>query len=321
MFKFKQQKTPRIFFATDIHGSETCFRKFVNAAAAYSADALIMGGDVTGKQLALVVHEHGRWRIGDARSGEWLDSREAVDAECKRLSAAGLYPIVISTEEEQTLLTDAAALEERFAQERLDRFQAWMELAAERLAPRGIPCFVIPGNDDDRAIGEIVDRAEWVTNAEGKVVDVSGHEMISWGWSNPTPWDTPREQSEEELAASLSAMVERLERPESAIFNLHCPPYQSGLDGAPALDENLKPITRGGHIEMLPVGSTAVRDAIERTQPLLTLHGHIHDCRAMKQIGRTMCINPGSDYQTATLRGAIVQVAPSAVAAWTLTTG
>jgi uncharacterized protein len=160
-----------------------------------------------------------------------------------------------------------------------------------------------------------------VTNPEGEVIDVDGHEMISWGWSNPTPWDTPREQSEPELSANLDGMASKLRQPEDAIFNLHVPPYQSGLDDAPALDDNLKPKTSGGQVAMLPVGSTAVREAIERYQPLLGLHGHIHDCRAIKRMGRSICINPGSDYQTSQLRGVIVQLGQHDVSAWTLTTG
>jgi uncharacterized protein len=319
--KRRKRPTPRIFFATDVHGSETCFRKFVNAATAYSAAAIILGGDITGKQLALVIEENGGWRVGRDRAGERLETREELKALENRFSAAGMYPIVVSADEEAALLDDPDALDRRFARERLARVEAWMALAADRLRPHGIECYVSPGNDDDRAVAEILDRAEWVRNPEGEVVDVHGHEMISWGWSNPTPWDTPREQSEEELGASLSAMASRVRDLEAAIFNVHCPPYRSGLDAAPALDPKLKPITRGGQIEMRAVGSTAVRGVIERYQPLLCLHGHIHDCRAMKHIGRSMCINPGSDYQTATLRGAIVQIAPHEVTAWTLTTG
>jgi Icc-related predicted phosphoesterase len=268
-----------------------------------------------------VVAENGGWRIGEGPSAERLDSTEALEAAQKRLSSGGLYPIVLAPEQARALAADPAAIERRFTEERLARVRAWMELAEERLRPLGIPCFVSPGNDDDREVAAVIDRASWVANPEGEVIDVGGHEMISWGWSNPTPWDTPREQSEPELGVHLNEMASKLRDPETAIFNLHCPPYQSGLDDAPALDENLKPITSGGQLTLLPVGSTAVRDAIERYQPTLGLHGHIHDCRAMKRIGRSTCINPGSDYQTATLRGAIVQLSERDVSAWTLTTG
>jgi Icc-related predicted phosphoesterase len=317
----KDGSTFRIFFATDVHGSETCFRKFVNAATAYSADAIILGGDITGKQLALIVEENAGWRIGADRDVERLESRQSLEVARKRLSAAGMYPIVVTPDEERQLVADRIAVEERFRRERLGRVASWMSLAEERLRPAGIPCFVSPGNDDDRDVAQIIDQAGWVQNPEGKVVDLGGHEMISWGWSNPTPWETPREQSEGELGKHLTAMASQLRDCEGAIFNLHCPPYQSGLDVAPALDANLKPIIRGGEIDQKAVGSTAVRRAIERYQPLLGLHGHVHEARAMKRIGRTMCINPGSDYHTATLRGAIVQVSAHKVDAWTLTTG
>lgn len=321
MLRRRKQPTARLFFATDVHGSETCFRKFVNAAKAYKADAIILGGDITGKQLVLIVADNGGWQIGEGSTAERIDSVEALEAARKQLSSGGLYPIVVTPDEARALTDDPAAIERRFTEERLARVRAWMELAEERLRPAGVACYVSPGNDDDREVTEVIDRARWVSNPEGKVIDVGGHEMISWGWSNPTPWDTPREQSEPELGVHLNEMASELRDPENAIFNLHCPPYQSGLDDAPALDENLKPRTRGGQLLLLPVGSTAVRDAIERYQPLLGLHGHIHDCRAMKRIGRSTCINPGSDYQTATLRGAIVQLSERDVSAWTLTTG
>jgi Icc-related predicted phosphoesterase len=293
----------------------------VNAAKVYEADVIILGGDITGKQLSLIVEEKGSWRIGTDKEKEILRTGEAMEGARKRMSASGMYPIVVTPDEEGRLIADRNEVEARFKTERLIRVASWMALAAERLKGLGVRCFVSPGNDDDQDVAEIIDQADWVENPEGKVVELGGHEMISWGWSNHTPWDTPREQSEDELGANLTAMASQLVDPAGAIFNLHCPPFRSGLDEAPALDSTLKPIIRGGQIDMIPVGSTAVRSVIERYQPLVALHGHIHECRAMKRIGHSMCFNPGSDYHTGVLRGAIVQLAPHKVDAWTLTTG
>jgi len=293
----------------------------VNAAKVYEAEVIILGGDITGKQLSLIVEEKGSWRIGTDNDKEILKTGEAMEASRKRMSAAGMYPIVVTPDEEVRLTADRTEVEARFKRERLHRVASWMALAAERLKGLGVRCFVSPGNDDDQDVAAIIDEADWVENPEGRVVELGGHEMISWGWSNHTPWDTPREQSEDELGAHLTAMASQLTDPAGAIFNLHCPPFHSGLDDAPALDSTLKPIVRGGQIDMIPVGSTAVRTVIERYQPLVSLHGHIHECRAMKRIGHSMCFNPGSDYHTGVLRGAIVQLAPHKVGGWSLTTG
>ena len=309
MLKRNKRPAPRIFFATDVHGSETCFRKFVNAAEAYSADAIILGGDITGKQLVVIVADNGGWRIGRVHDARASTARRRSTRRSSQLSAGGLYPIVVTPEEERALADDPAAVEERFTTERLERVRTWMQLAEERLRPQGIPCFVSPGNDDDREVAQVIDELVGRT-PEGDVVEVSGHEMISWGWSNHTPWDTPREQSEAELGGGprrdgISAPGSRGGDLQPALPAVPIRARRrAGARRDPEADH------RAAASELQPVGSTAVRDAIELYQPLVGLHGHIHDCRAMKAIGRSMCINPGSDYQTATLRGAIVVLAP-----------
>jgi Icc-related predicted phosphoesterase len=70
-----------------------------------------------------------------------------------------------------------------------------------------------------------------------------------------------------------------------------------------------------------PVGSTAVRAAIEEHQPLLSLHGHIHESGGAVRIGRTLAINAGSEYGEGVLRGVLVTVGGGKVLRYQATTG
>src|SRR6266581_2354093 len=101
MFRRQKRPTLRIFFATDVHGSDACFRKFVNAAVAYSADAIILGGDITGKQVAMIVEDNGGWRIGEDRAADRLETTDALVATQRRLHAVGMYSVVVTVEEEE----------------------------------------------------------------------------------------------------------------------------------------------------------------------------------------------------------------------------
>jgi hypothetical protein len=167
---------------------------------------------------------------------------------------------------------------------------------------------VSPGNDDEMEVDDVIRRAELVELGEGRMVEIEGFTMISTGWSNPTPWKTHREESEESLAERIDAMASQVPDKSHAIFNLHCPPYQSGLDEAPAIDADLR-LLHGGRA-LRPVGSTAVRKAIEKHQPLISLHGHIHESKGAIKIGKTLAINPGSAYEEGMLMGAIIQLDP-----------
>jgi hypothetical protein len=193
-----------------------------------------------------------------------------------------------------------------FQEVMLEGVDRWMKLAAEKLRGTGIRCFVSPGNDDEMEVDDVIRRAELVELAEGRVVEIDGFSMISTGWSNPTPWNTHREESEEQLARRIEEMASQIQDSSRAVFNLHCPPYKSGLDEAPAIDADLK-LLHGGRA-LRPVGSTAVRQAIEKHQPLISLHGHIHESKGAVKIGKTLSINPGSAYEEGMLMGAIVQL-------------
>jgi Icc-related predicted phosphoesterase len=140
------------------------------------------------------------------------------------------------------------------------------------------------------------------------------HEMISTGWCNPTPWNTYREEPEESLFRRIDDMVKELKDVPNSIFALHAPPYDSDIDEAPELDKNMRPVDGGQ--KLIHVGSSAVRDAIMKYQPLLGLHGHIHEARGASMLGRTLCINPGSEYTEGILDGAIVELDKDKVKKW-----
>src|SRR5581483_12282601 len=133
--------------------------------------------------------------------------------------------------------------------------------------------------------------------------------VASCGDVTPTPWNTEREYSEEVLGQRLARMMDAVPPGAKVVANFHNPPYSSGLDFAAELDANLTPVLRGGRPSIVPVGSKAVRDAINKYKPVVGLHGHIHESRAAQKIGATLCLNPGSDYSADVLRGVIVDIA------------
>jgi uncharacterized protein len=295
----------KIFFATDIHGSEICWRKFLNAAAFYKADMVVLGGDVTGKIMVPITAYPGYWEVTIRGERIRLENRqELLEAE-QRIRDRGSYPAVVTPEELQALDSEHA-IDRRFSAEMTRSLDRWLDMADGKLRGGQIPCILNGGNDDFFEIDPILESSPCVTFAEGKVIDLDGFYMVSMGYTNPTPWNTFREAPEEELTAKIDAVASKVPDMGRTIFNFHAPPYGTGLDEAPALDESLRP-THGGAV-MKAVGSTAVRDAITRYQPPLSVHGHIHESRGVAKMGRTLAINPGSSYSDGVLQGAMIDL-------------
>jgi uncharacterized protein len=314
------RKGKRIFFATDIHGSDRCFRKFINAGRFYGVDYLILGGDITGKSL-VPIERTARGFSAQFNDHQYIDiddgEREALE---QRIRDHGQYPYV-GDRDELLALEDAAHRDRVFRAAIVEGIRRWVELAEERLQGSGVRCFITPGNDDYFDIDETLRHSSVVEFVEGSTVTLDEHEMITSGYSNITPWDSPREMPEEQMLDRLKAMSARVSDPENLIVVLHPPPFDTLLDHAPALDEDFVVQLEGGSPKLVPVGSTAVRSFIESTQPLLGLHGHVHESRAAESIGRTLCINPGSEYTEGTLAGAIVTLGENRVLAHQLVVG
>jgi Icc-related predicted phosphoesterase len=299
----------KIFFATDIHGSEVCWRKFLNAAAFYKADLVVLGGDVTGKAMVPVVAHNGYWQVTVRGQTHRLDTREELAGMLTRIRNSGFYPAMVTPDELRHLSQEEGAVDRRFTTEMISSLDRWLDMADGKLRGGDVPCILNGGNDDIWEIDEVIESSPCVSFGEAKALDLGGgFHMVSCGWTNPTPWDTFREAPEPELAVRIEDVISKLPDMERTIFNFHAPPYGSGLDEAPALDSSLRP-THGGAV-MKPVGSTAVRDAILKHQPLLSVHGHIHESRGVKRMNRTLAINPGSVYGDGVLQGAVIDLDP-----------
>jgi Icc-related predicted phosphoesterase len=299
--------TTRLYYASDIHGSEVLWRKFLAAASAYRAGVLVMGGDVTGKVVVPLVED------GDAFRVELFGERQLVAAgdleETEhRIRSNGMYPYRMSPAE----VDRVAGLPEDdreawFGDVMRETFARWLALADERL-DAATRCFVMPGNDDPPGVDRAIDEAAKVEACDGRIVEFEGYTMVSLGYSNPTPFDSPRELPEDELYRRVAALADQVDDLGRCVFNLHVPPHDSSLDTAAALTDDLEVVMSGSAPKMIPVGSTAVRELIERYQPMLSLHGHVHESPGATRIGRSLCVNPGSDYHTGRIAGCLFQL-------------
>jgi uncharacterized protein len=296
----------RIFFATDIHGSDVCWRKFLNAGAFHKADVLIMGGDMTGKAMVPITESNGGWEVTLQEQRHTLATDDELRAMEKRIRDRGYYPIRLTLDELAAWSADPALVDARFKDEMLRSVEAWMALADERLGGTSIRCVVSPANDDMFEIDPIIDRAQHVQLGEANTISLDGFTLVSTGWANPTPWNTFRELPEDELRTRIDSLVATVPDRSRAIFNFHAPPYASNLDAAPQLDADMKYVAGGQ--ALVPVGSKAVRESILEYGPALSLHGHIHEGKGAVKLGRTLAVNPGSSYEDGVLQAAIVDL-------------
>ncbi|MGA2461945.1 MAG: metallophosphoesterase [Candidatus Bathyarchaeia archaeon] len=315
----------RLFFTSDVHGSEVCFLKFLNAAKYYQPDAIILGGDITGKMIVPIVEQRdGSFTSDFVGSKVVMHSQQEREALEKNIRNSGYYPYLTDPTEMEKLESDKKLVDELFTKVMAQGVKRWVTIAEERLKDSKVKCYISPGNDDRFDIDEMLKSSPIVLYPEDEVVRVDDvHEMITTAWTNTTPWHSPRETTEEKLAEILDRMLSKVERMENCIFNLHCPPHGTPIDLAPDLDETLKPKVSGGggSVSMVHVGSLAVRQAIEKHQPLIGIHGHIHESRGFVKIGRTLCLNPGSEYGEGILRGAIINLDEKRIKSYLLTQG
>jgi Icc-related predicted phosphoesterase len=312
-----------LFFATDLHGSLVCFKKFLAAAEFYGADVSILGGDMTGKMVVPVVRgARGTYRARVA--GREIEvGEDEVGALETRIADAGFYPYRTDPDEVAELEADPARIDQLFDRLMADTLRLWAKLADSKFAGTDRVIYVAPGNDDPHCIDEVLAELPRFRVVEGEVVTLGeSYEMLSTGFSNTTPWRTHRELEEAELRERIDKLAARVSSMDTAVFNIHVPPYNTGIDTGPDVDPHTwEQRSTMGHGHTKPVGSVAVREAIEAHQPLLSLHGHIHESRGTARLGRTLCVNPGSDYGDGILRGCLIHLVGARIRGFQLTSG
>ncbi len=301
----------RLLFVSDLHGSDLCFRKMLNAAAAYGVDDLIIGGDICGKFLVPILMDSpttGHADMWDEKF-RFADLSE-IEAFERRVAATGAYSTRCDGNRYAELRTDHAKVDAAFTIAVNDRLQAWVDLAEERLRGTGKHLYITAGNDDQWEVEPILSQGglDSVVHSDRRVIQLAdGTELLTLGWANQTPWHCPRDKPEQELTAEIDRLAACVHDLSSSVFSLHVPPRGSSLDNGPRLDEQLRPKMGMAGPDVVPVGSTAVRAALERYQPALSLHGHIHESRGAVKLGRTLAINPGSEYGEGVLRGVVIE--------------
>lgn len=322
----KEKKFTRIFFATDAHGSERTFRKFLNSGKYYEADIVMLCGDLTGKMLVpLVQGSDGTYTgklFGQEQKARTEEELRAIE---QKISNAGFYPHRTDSSGMKELEADPKKAAELFETLMLQTLERWVNVAEEHYRDSGIMCIISGGNDDPLDIESVLNSSDYVINPDGKLINLDRcHQMITLGHANITPWKCPRDVSEEKLRELIENLAGKVEDIENCVFNMHAPPKDSVIDTAFKLDESIYPpkvVMQGGQPVSIGVGSIAVRESIEKYQPLVGLHGHIHESRGAVNIGKTLCINPGSEYGEGILRGAIVNIAKNRVLSYQLTSG
>jgi len=325
--KKKSKKVTRLFFATDIHGSERTYRKFINAGKFYEANVIVMGGDIQGKLLIPIIKEaNGHYRVTLQGNPQKITTEDELKQLQEKIGLLGFYSQIMDESEYKMLADQPAEIEKLFRKLARERLASWVELAETRLKGTGIKCFVTGGNDDEPEVLSVMrEGGESFIPCEAKVVQIDDdHTMASVGFSNPTPWNTPREIPDEKLGEIIEGMCAQVKDFEHCIFNFHVPPLDSTLDSCPKLDwttDPPSPIMSGGQIVFAGAGSQSVRNAIETHQPMLGLHGHIHEAQGVIKIGRTTCINPGSEYGEGILRGCLVVISNGKIEGSQMTSG
>lgn len=316
----KKAPSLKIFFATDFHGSEIVFRKFLNSLKFYQADVLFFGGDITGKVIVPIVKREGTYYSVLYGRDVRIQNESQLSEFIRVNKNKGYYPTVVTKDEYDEIDASKEHRDELFKKLMKERLVEWAQLAQVRLQGSKYRLYWEAGNDDAYAIDEVMD-AEACVPIGDRMVELDDYKILGLSHANMTPWKAPRDVSEERLAEIIAKGRAQVAEGDKVIMVYHPPPKDTTIDLAPRVKEDLSYASVGGQQDMIHVGSSAVREAIKAIQPIVSLHGHVHESKGADRIGNTTCINPGSEYTEGILHGVLVVIQGREVRNYMLVSG
>lgn len=308
----------RLMYMADFHGNELLWRKFLTAQSEYKVDVSIIAGDLSAKQMVPIIEQNNGSYQAVYKGQEWVARTDAELEKIKNdLRNKAVLPYVTTMDEVEEITNNPDKLDKIFTKvlaDELDRILTYIE----EKTPEDKIVIVTPGNDDPEEMDEVIKKHERIIYPLDRAVSLPlGYEIISSEYTNPTPWNTPRECSEDKLWKMFKKLVNFVSVEwNKVIANFHCPPYDTRIDLAPKLDKNLKPVYFLGKPEFVHVGSKSVKKFIEKHQPLLGLHGHIHESAGYDRIKKSIVFNPGSEYQLGVFKAIIIDLTEEGIAHW-----
>ena len=305
----------KLLLVSDLHGSETAYRKLANAVKYYKVDAVVFAGDLAGKVLVPVIKIGDSYKIPLISEDKLFKGSEA-EGKIKELRGSGYHVRVVTEEEYERMKSDKDYLDKVLNETLTNDIVEYLNIIDERYRQQGVKMYLIPGNDDPIDVINGVNSRQWgsIIPFDENIVNLNSHILVGFGYSNITPWNTHRELSEEEMYERLSRLMNKLDNSEysKTILVIHAPPYGTVIDQAPMLTSDLRVVRRGGEVVLTHVGSTSVKRIIEEYKPLMGLHGHIHESGGVDAIKvngvKIPIFNAGSEYQFGVLRGIIISI-------------
>jgi Icc-related predicted phosphoesterase len=243
------------------------------------------------------------------------------------LDTLGFYYFECDPNEYLVYRNNPERVDRKFDDLARDRLSQWVALAEDRLRDTPVRIYLCGGNDDTDEVLTALDDGplDRVVNCENKSVQLDEeHRLVTIGYSTPTPWDTPRERTDDQIGDLIQGLMDKESDPSRCVFNFHCPPLDSSLDTCMKLDNSVwppAPVMEKGQPVYYGGGSQAVADALTNYEPTVGLHGHIHESRGHARFGRTSAFNPGSEYGEGVLRGLIVAIRDGQLAGHQFTSG